>query len=73
MKLLRSDIRQFKELYKKHFNEELADDEARRQLTLLVRQMEIVYQPITVSQFDSLLMKYVDVNESQSNERPNSN
>lgn len=69
MNLLNSDVKQFKKLYKRHFNEEIADDEARRQLTLLVRQMEIVYQPITAAQFDKALIKYVDVNEGKGNER----
>jgi hypothetical protein len=60
MKLLNSDIKQFQALYIKHFDQVLSDDEARAELALLVRQMEIVYQPITVEQFDKYLTKYVD-------------
>lgn len=60
MVLTQKDIREFQGLYKKHFDIELDDETARSELTLLVRQMEIIYQPITVSQFDSYLTKYVD-------------
>lgn len=71
MKLLDSDVRQFQKLYKKHFNEDIKPDEAREQLGLLVRQMEIVYQPITAEQLDRTLMKYV--NESQNHEQSDNN
>ncbi|HUD07537.1 MAG TPA: hypothetical protein VMQ52_00435 [Candidatus Saccharimonadales bacterium] len=64
MKLLNSDIKQFQALYIKHFNQVLSDDDARAELTLLVRQMEIVYQPITVAQFDKYLTKYVNGNDN---------
>lgn len=52
MELLDSDIAEFKALYKAKTGIELDDHEARRQLSLLVRQMEIVYQPITKKQFE---------------------
>jgi hypothetical protein len=68
MRLVDSDIKKFKALYVQHFDQVLNDDEAREQLALLVRQVEIVYQPITVSQFDNYLMKYV--NEADDNETP---
>jgi hypothetical protein len=67
MKLLDSDIKQFQALYLKHFDQVLTDDEARAELTLLVRQMEIVYQPITVAQFDKYLMRYVSGNDGKHN------
>ena len=66
MKLIDSDIKKFQSLYIKHFNQVLSNDEARAELSLLVRQMEIVYQPITMTQFDKYLMKYV--NEVEDNE-----
>ena len=68
MKLLDSDLKEYQRLCKKHFGEDVSVDDAREQLSLLVRQMEIVYQPVTVAQFDSYLMKYV--NEEQNNETP---
>lgn len=50
MHLTNSDISTFKKLYKEKFEIDLDDNEARHQLSLLVRQMEIVYQPITKQQ-----------------------
>jgi hypothetical protein len=40
------DIVKFKELYAARFGIEIDDKAARRKLTILVKQMEIVYQPI---------------------------
>ncbi len=51
-RILDSDIKKFKALYLKHFNIELSDTEARRKLALLVRQMEIIHQPITKKQLE---------------------
>lgn len=64
MKLLNSDIKQFQALYIKHFNQVLSDDDARAELTLLVRQMEIIYQPITLNQFDAYIAKNGDGNDN---------
>ena len=50
--LLDSDINKYQQLYVRYFGEALDRQQARAELTLLVRQLEIVYQPITVSQFD---------------------
>lgn len=52
MNLTDKDIAKFKALYKAKTGIELDNNEARRQLSLLVRQMEIVYQPITKKQFE---------------------
>ena len=57
MQLLGSDIKKFKDLYREKFNIDLDDNEARRKLSLLVRQVEIVYQPITVQQLENLIIK----------------
>jgi len=57
MKILDSDIKKFKSLYLKYFNIELSDDEARKKLPLLVRQMEITYQPITKKQLVELFAR----------------
>ena len=50
MQLTEADINQFRDIYHTHFGVELAIDEARHQLALLVRQLEIVYRPITPQQ-----------------------
>jgi hypothetical protein len=57
MQLLNSDIAKFKKLYKEKFNIELDDHEARHKLSLLVRQMEIVYQPISVHDLEDLIIE----------------
>jgi len=55
IKLRGLDIKNFQALYFKHFNENLSDQQALTELTHLVRQLEIIYQPITVSQFDTYI------------------
>lgn len=57
MQLLDTDIAKFKKLYKVKFNISLDDNEARLKLSMLVRQMEIVYQPITVQQLENLIIE----------------
>lgn len=52
-----ADIAKFKKLYKVKFSIDLDDHEARHKLSLLVRQMEIVYQPITVQQLEDLIIR----------------
>ncbi len=49
-----ADIADMQKLYKKHFGIELDYDTAYRKLTMLVRQMELVYQPITKKQADAI-------------------
>lgn len=52
MQLTNRDIAKFKKLYKEKFDIDLDDHEARHKLSLLVRQMELVYQPITKQQLE---------------------
>jgi methylphosphotriester-DNA--protein-cysteine methyltransferase len=47
MQLAKSDLKQFKLLYQKHFGIELDNKQAQRKLALLVRQLEVTYRPIT--------------------------
>jgi len=49
-----TDIKKFQVLYKKHFNQVLSDDDARKKLLLLVKQMSLVYRPITKEQVKRL-------------------
>ncbi len=46
MEILKSDIKKYKELIKNRFGLDIDDETARRELPLLVRQMEIFYKPI---------------------------
>ena len=54
MKLTKSDIKRFQGLYIEHFNEEIAEDEARVELALLVRQLELIYRPLKISELDKV-------------------
>lgn len=62
-----TDIGKFQALYSKHFGIELDVDKARSELSVLVRQMEVIYQPITRARFDELLIK--NVNEDSNHDK----
>ena len=51
MNITDEDIAEFQALFKSRFNIDLDHSTARDKLLKLVRQMEIVYQPITKKQF----------------------
>ncbi len=48
--ITKADIKEFQTIYRKRFGVELDYTTAHYKLTMLVRQMEIVYQPITKKQ-----------------------
>jgi len=54
MQLPESKIRQFQDLYKKRFGVELSKEEALEKGLILLRQMELIYQPITKEQLKKL-------------------
>ena len=54
MKLLKSDVSHYKTLYAKYFGVELDNNNARKSLALLVRQLEITYRPVTRNQLIKL-------------------
>ncbi len=54
MQLTKTDITKFQKLYKEKFNLDIDYQEAYKKLSLLVRQMEIVYQPITKEQMEKI-------------------
>lgn len=58
MRLLRSDIKRFQMLYSRHFGKAINNDDATRELSLLVRQCELIYQPITLAELDRLAIKH---------------
>lgn len=63
MDIAPADIKRFKELYVKHFNMELSDKMAHIKLSMLVRQMEIVYAPVTAKQVKELRNLDEDVHD----------
>lgn len=63
-----ADIKKMQMLYKKHFGIELDKDEARMKLSLLVRQLELVYVPITAEQLKAYRDEVCKVNGENENE-----
>lgn len=51
MEITKEDVAEFQQLYKKKFDIELDYQDALKMLTMLVRQMQIVYQPITKDEY----------------------
>jgi hypothetical protein len=56
--LSNDDICEFKQLSNKHFGTQINDSIAKKNLLILVRQIEMVYQPIEKSQFKKYVNKY---------------
>lgn len=67
MELTTSEINHFKQLYQDKFGIELDDKTARYKLLKLVRQMYVVYQPITDKQLQAYKAKneYEDSNSEK--------
>lgn len=57
MVLTDADIKEFQKLYVEHFQTQLTDNVAREKLTKLVRQMELVYRPVSAHQVKALTSK----------------
>lgn len=54
MELLDTEVVKFQKLYKTRLGIDLDDVMARKKLAKLVRQVELVYRPITIKQFAQL-------------------
>lgn len=52
MKITRNDTIEFAALYQERFSVSLSKEQARSKLELLVKQVELVYQPITIEQLN---------------------
>jgi hypothetical protein len=59
------DVMEFQELYAAKFGIQIDKDDAYKKLTVLVRQMEIIYQPITTEQYDKYVNEYEVRDESE--------
>jgi hypothetical protein len=51
------DVEEFQSIYKQKFGKNIDSIMARKKLTLLVRQMQIVYKPIKKEQLEELARK----------------
>jgi len=47
-------LKEFKALYKKHFNKDISDQEALEKGTKLIRLMKIIYKPMTENEYKAL-------------------
>jgi len=65
MELTDTDIAKFQRIFRKLYGIELDRDNAYRLLARMVRQVELVYQPITQEQLD----RYNDENGNVQNEQ----
>ncbi len=50
-------LAKFKALYKKHFNEDLSDQDALAKAISLVRMVELVYKPMTQQEHDKVMKR----------------
>lgn len=54
MDITEKDVKDFQKIYKSKFGKEIDTQTARHKLTMLVRQMAVVYQPIKKEQLEEL-------------------
>jgi hypothetical protein len=47
-------LKEFKRIYKKKFGKEISNQEALEKATKLLRMVELIYKPITKSDYDKL-------------------
>jgi hypothetical protein len=55
--LTEADVKKYQKLYTARFGIELGRDEAYTELSLLVRQMQLIFRPITQAEVDELEAK----------------
>lgn len=71
MDISAADIKDCQRLYMKHFGIKLSSKMARIKLSMLVRQMEIIYAPVTAKEIGQL--RNLHGNERNEQVRPASN
>jgi hypothetical protein len=54
---------QFKQIYKKRFNKELADDVVLEKATALLRMVEIIYKPMTLGEYEAPQKRRVETGD----------
>lgn len=54
---------QFKQIYKKRFNVDLADDVALEKAKTLLRMVELVYKPMTMKEYEDLQKRRVETGD----------
>jgi hypothetical protein len=54
---------QFKQIYKKRFNKDLADDVASEKAMTLLRMVELIYKPMTLGEYEALQKRRVETGD----------
>ena len=67
--LTEADVKKYQKLYKTRFGVELSRDDAHTELSLLVRQVQIIYQPITQADVNELEVKDKENDNVNANSR----
>ena len=53
----------FKQIYKKRFNKDLADDVVLEKATALQRMVELIYKPMTLAEYEALQKRRVETGD----------
>jgi hypothetical protein len=59
---------QFKQIYKKRFNVDLADDVASEKAMTLIRMVELIYKPMTLGEYEALQKRMVETGDIKAEE-----
>jgi len=54
---------QFKQIYKKRFNKDLADDVTSEKAMTLLRMVELIYKPMTLGEYEALQKRRVETGD----------
>lgn len=63
MALTKEQLNKFKQIYKEQFKEDLSDAEALEKATKLMRLIEIVYKPMTETEYNQLQKRRADTSD----------
>lgn len=67
--LTEADVKKYQKLYRARFGVDIDRDDAFTELSLLVRQMEIIYQPITQADLDELEARDKEIKGDEDNDK----
>jgi hypothetical protein len=70
--LTEADVKKYQTLYKARFGVDIDRDNAFTELSLLVRQFQIIYQPITQADVDELETKDMEYDNANANGKKDS-
>ena len=59
----KEELDKFKQIYKKRFNKDLADDVASEKAKTLLRMVETIYKPMTLDEYEALQKRRVETGD----------